>query len=109
MAPALPPLSPRPLRVRDRVGDSSRVRVRERVSAGARGGLGFMYYSPNLLSLKPFPGGGCGEKKRKALQTLFNYRHIWCHPIQMHFFFRSKPTEKHQRVLLPQVEADGVI
>ena len=34
-----------------------------RVSVRAKGGLGFMYFSSNLLQLKVRPGGGFGKNK----------------------------------------------
>ena len=44
-------------RVSLRVGDSFRVRVRDRVSFRAMGWLGFIYYSPKLFELKLRSGG----------------------------------------------------
>ena len=47
--------------IRVRVRDGFKVRVRDRVSVGARGGLGC--YSPNLLELKLCPDGGIETKQ----------------------------------------------
>ena len=48
------------------VGDSVRVRVRDRASVRAKGWLGFMYYGPKLLNLKLRSGGGFGKKQNRA-------------------------------------------
>ena len=55
---------------RVRVGDSFRVRVRERVSLRAKGWLGFMYYGLKLLESMLCSGGGF-EKKTKSCREPF--------------------------------------
>ena len=52
--------------VRVRVGDSFRVRVRDKVSSWAKGWLGFMYYDPKLFELKSFWRSILKEKQNRA-------------------------------------------
>ena len=46
-----------------------RVRVRDRVSVRAKGWMGFMYYGPMLLELKPRSGGGFGKKTKSCRKS----------------------------------------
>ena len=54
------------MRVRVRIGDSLRVRVRDRVSFRARGWLGFMYYGPKPSELNSLWRRIRKEKQNRA-------------------------------------------